>query len=128
MYTFFLVAKRRLLGYLKAWKASVEQRIELTKTEQNLMLLSAETQLGLEMTCMIFRLCHIKCLILWFHFLQVCHFWSWCPIYFQCRMFSPFSVSDYAKTHWNVFLAYKGREVVSMKTLMLLNLLKILKH
>ncbi|KAL5469038.1 hypothetical protein EMCRGX_G030227 [Ephydatia muelleri] len=40
--------KEDFLGYLKAWKASVEQRIELTKTEQNLMLLSAETQLGLE--------------------------------------------------------------------------------
>ncbi|KAL5471612.1 hypothetical protein EMCRGX_G029743 [Ephydatia muelleri] len=46
--------KEDFLGYLKAWKASVEQRIELTKTEQNLMLLSAETQLGLEMTCMSF--------------------------------------------------------------------------
>ena len=33
----------------------MEQRVELTRTEQNLMLLSAETQLGLEMTCMIFR-------------------------------------------------------------------------
>lgn len=30
-----IVAKGRILGYLKDQKASVEQQIELTKTEQN---------------------------------------------------------------------------------------------
>lgn len=46
--------KDEFLGYLKDWKDSVEQRVELIRTERNLMLLSAETQLGLEMTCLSF--------------------------------------------------------------------------
>ncbi|KAL5502740.1 hypothetical protein EMCRGX_G009561 [Ephydatia muelleri] len=48
------VAEGCIFGLSKGLEISVEQRQELKKTEQNLLLLSCETRLGLEMTCMSF--------------------------------------------------------------------------
>ena len=43
------------MPYLSAWEESVMKRSgKFTKTERNRMLLSAETRLGLKMTCTFF--------------------------------------------------------------------------
>ena len=45
--------ERDFLGYLAEWEESVRKRPGYIKTEQNRMLLSAETWLGLQTTCKI---------------------------------------------------------------------------
>lgn len=52
--TFFVMfqwLKDDFLGYLNDWRISVHDRVGCNKTERNRMLLSAATQLGLQMTC-----------------------------------------------------------------------------
>eukprot|EP00731_Ephydatia_muelleri_P004466 Em0002g642a len=46
--------KDDFLGYLNDWRISVHDRVGCNKTERNRMLLSAATQLGLQMTCLSF--------------------------------------------------------------------------
>ena len=47
----FEVAQGHFLCYLNEWKVSVQDRVGISKSERNRMLLSDATQLGLEMTC-----------------------------------------------------------------------------
>ena len=90
----------------------MEQRVELTRTEQNLMLLSAETQLGLEMTCMIFRSFCRNCLSLWFNYFTGMSFLKLVPYLFIMLDVESFLSQGLCQDPLERFLVYKGREGV----------------
>ena len=51
--------EEEFMGYLQDWEKSVRERRECTKSEQLMMLLSAETRLGIEITGMQHSTIHI---------------------------------------------------------------------
>ena len=92
-FTYTQWLEEEFMGYLQDWEKSVRGRRECTKSEQLMMLLSAETRLGIEITGMQHSTIYIlqyACFLVYNHYtreqscinymfacLQFVHLWNW---------------------------------------------------